>query len=347
MENWWVYKGIDEQHEEELPAPPQWRTFNEEAEAKFLDSSGKPISADRLAQEKSSTVSWKQSRGIGFQVNDDEIRLINAALLLRRPLFVTGKPGTGKSTLAYAVAHELKLGEVLHWPITTRVTLKDGLYHYDALGRLEVASSEKNQHPENDSYKNIGKFIHLGPLGTALLPTKKPRVLLIDEIDKGDIDLPNDLLNIFEEGEFRIPELERISERIEEVSVRVHSETTGSRMVNIRAGHVRCNAFPFIVLTSNGERDFPPAFLRRCIRLHLNLPDANALTQIVQARLKIKEDEKIQRLINTFADLLKEGNRATDQLLNAVYLVTKANVTSEAFLNILQEPLTSTGFDKD
>ncbi|MFM6814789.1 MAG: AAA family ATPase, partial [Dolichospermum sp.] len=122
--------------------------------------------------------------------------------------------GTGKTSLAYAVAYELGLGEVLHWPITTRTTLKDGLYSYDAIGRLQDAKDK-----DKDNLAEIGKYINLGSLGTALLPSEKPRVLLIDEIDKSDIDLPNDLLHIFEEGEFEIPELRRIADKIAQVEV--------------------------------------------------------------------------------------------------------------------------------
>ena len=105
----------------------------------------------------------------------------------------------------------------MYWSITTRTNLKDGLYNYDAIARLQRLQEVKQQQGELSEElkqelqtKSIENYITLGPLGTALLPSDKPRVLLIDEIDKSDIDLPNDLLTIFEEGRFEIPELVRL-----------------------------------------------------------------------------------------------------------------------------------------
>ena len=115
---------------------------------------------------------------------------------------------------------------------------------------------------------DITDYLTLGPLGTALLPTRRPRALLIDEIDKADIDLPNDLLNVFERGEFEIPELARLGG-----SHDIREAPPGTERFAIRDGYVRCAQFPFVVLTSNGERDFPAAFLRRCIRLRMPPPD--------------------------------------------------------------------------
>lgn len=133
----------------------------------------------------------------------EALELINAALYLRRPLLVTGEPGSGKSTLAHSVAYELGLGRVLQWPIVSRTELKDGLYTYDAIGRLQDAQlAERGTGRGSD---DIGRYIRLGPLGTALLPAERPRVLLIDELDKSDIDLPNDLLNVVEEGSSPFP----------------------------------------------------------------------------------------------------------------------------------------------
>ena len=322
MNNWEIFKENTEPHDgiEKLPPPPSWRPFG---------------------QENRPGESRLKRRGETFQARSDEVKMVNAALYLRRPLLVTGKPGTGKSSLAYAVARQLKLGEVLYWPVTTRTTLKEGLYSYDAIGRLqEVKQQERlnNQTFSSEQYREqiqqIEKYITLGPLGTALLPSKYPRVLLIDEIDKSDIDLPNNLLAILEEGLFEIPELVRIKKEVNKVTVRTaySDETeaeTGSQMeAEIENGRITCTAFPLVVMTSNGERDFPAPFLRRCLPLRMKSPTQEELTKIVIAHFNqnTAEQEKIQTLIKNFIDLQDEKTLATDQLLNAIFMVTKGRI---------------------
>jgi MoxR-like ATPase len=309
MSDWRIYKGNSEPHDDidRLPDPPNWRRFASSREGEKLSL------VDFNWNSKTKAV----QRGQTFRVdeNTDLVDIVNAALYLRRPLLITGKPGAGKTSLAYAVAYELKLGPVLLWPITARSTLQEGLYRYDAIARLQDAQLSK----ESNANHTIGRYIQLGPVGTALLPYKRPRVLLIDEIDKSDINLPNDLLNLFEEGEFEIPELARLSGQEPEVPVRTYDDNDAT----IKAGRIRCHAFPCIVLTSNGERDFPPAFLRRCLRLTLPQPDKVALVEIVKAHLGDEVLEKAQPLIQEFLDKRDKGDLATDQLLNAIYLATR------------------------
>ncbi len=304
MTTWHVYTGMSEQHDgiSRLPDPPPWRRFT-----------GEPL----LATPHGDCGNVHDAKS--YLPTMDAVEQVNAALYLRRPLLVTGSPGTGKSTLAYAVAHELRLGPVLHWPITSRVTLRDGLYQYDPLTRLYAASKQDSD--DKDAYEDIGRFIRLGPLGTALLPYHKPRVLLIDEIDKSDIDLVNDLLTIFEKGEYEIIELVRQETETAEVMT-----ADGSDRVTLSRGVVRCRAFPMVIMTSNGEREFPPAFLRRCVTVHLTQPGtAEGLTKIVRAHLGDLADQG-EELIARFLRRATTGTLATDQLLNAVYLTHHAEI---------------------
>ncbi|MFD7258914.1 AAA family ATPase [Streptomyces sp. NPDC059874] len=324
--DWWLYhgtgEGTDRRARLEAGPPPPWRKFEGEPDPEYAPPGcvGK---------------AWKQTekRGEGYVPDEPEMDVVNTALHLRRPLLITGKPGVGKSTLAYSIATDLRLGPVLHWPITSRTVLRDGLYQYDAVGRLQEAGLEQLSPPGADPGRpaqpanagpptapSISRYLRLGPLGTALLPQHRPRVLLVDEIDKSDIDLPGDLLTVFEDGGFVIPELARLA--AQSPAVDIGTEDGAGAAVRIKAGVVQCLYFPVVVLTSNGERDFPPAFLRRCVRLHLEAPGPDKLARIVRRRLgvDIEANDEYRELVQSFLERAEDGDLATDQLLNAIQL---------------------------
>ncbi|MFD7560286.1 AAA family ATPase [Streptomyces sp. NPDC059835] len=321
-DEWLIYRGVGEPHDgiDALPDPPPWRDFDGAPAGEPQDPEA-PDGAPPAARPADGAIArrlgaHRQAAEL-HRPEPEELEAINAALYLRRPLLVTGFPGTGKSTLAHAVAHELKLGRVLRWPVVSRTVLQDGLYRYDALARLQdVQIAASGGAGGRGGVPGIGKYIRLGPLGTALLPTERPRVLLIDELDKSDIDLPNDLLNVLEEGEFALPELERVADTEPEVRVL----TDDGAKVTVRGGRVRCRAFPFIILTSNGERDFPAALLRRCIQLKLGQPGEKRLATMVRAHLGEEAARSGADLIREFLSRSQSELVAADQLLNAVYL---------------------------
>ncbi|MBA9045688.1 MULTISPECIES: AAA family ATPase [Streptomyces] len=328
MPLWPVYTGTNAPHDgiERLPPPPPWRAFD----------GGPLLDPPDATADRSAVSPDRVHRAETYRATEDTVQLVNAALYLRRPLLVTGPPGTGKSSLVYAVARELRLGPVLRWNITSRSTLHDGLYSYDPLSRLYAARQQaahqaapqgagpEETGPAAPDETGIEHHLRLGPLGTALLPYARPRALLIDEIDKSDLDLPNDLLNVLEEGQYQIPELVRAARLTPDGTARVPADGTGEAVPVVR-GQVRCRAFPFVVLTSNGEREFPPAFLRRCVTLRLRRPDDGHLADIVRAHLG-EPDAYARELIGRFLDRTSAGDLATDQLLNAIYLARTSNL---------------------
>jgi MoxR-like ATPase len=313
---WWIYRGTGQPAPgfdltANLPPPPPWRTFD-----------GEPLPP---ADFPSAQGEYERRLGAAaaIRVGDpakDEITMVNAALYLRRPLLVTGPPGIGKSSLGYKIARELRLGPVLRWPISSRSTLEEGLWEYDAIGRVQASAGRRQgEDPAVGDEPDIGEFVHLGPLGTALLPRRSPRVLLIDELDKSDIDLPNDLLSVFEDGEFRIRPLMRVAGRQPEV--RVFTADQDDTVV-VHRGRIRCHAFPVVVVTSNGERDFPPAFLRRCLRLEMPAPNEEQLANFVAAHFRGRDIPYATELIRSFAARAEDHAVAADQLLNSVYMAT-------------------------
>ena len=317
-EDWWVYEG-SKTLEDIKETKPKWR-------------------------DKSKT----HDNIDAYQVFSKEVLdAVNTAIYLRRPLLVTGDPGIGKSSLAKSIAKKLTNRELLSWSITSKSVLKDALYSYDALSRLHDIQMKKLYFEQGDIEKSetfttdIGQYLKLGALGEAFL-SEESCVVLIDEIDKCDIDLPNDLLHIFEEQEFTIDEVKRTKE----TNIKI------DRQAIPNDGLVECRGdFPIIIMTSNGEKEFPPAFLRRCISVNISLPDSKEeqiakLTNMVVAHFldgDLEEDEKEEKskeivakldgLIENFVDLKVDESRilANDQLLNACFLVLNTEMSYETF----------------
>lgn len=340
-EAWRIYHGDGLTHDgiTGLPVePPRWRSFRydvpdrsewaphpvtgwlQEARERHADSE-RFRSADSASFGPPRPDSALTQLGRSYRVMDEQVKVaVNAALQLRRPLLVTGDPGTGKTVLAYSIAYELGLGPVLRWNITSRSTLQDGLYSYDILDRVNDTTLRSAQGLPA-AQDDLGEYLTLGPLGDALLPRERPRLLLIDEMDKSDIDLPNDLLHTLETGAFDIPELRRASRDDEPLWVR----SADGGLVPVYRGRVHCAAFPVVVMTSNREREFPPAFQRRCIRVSLRKMDDKQLKAMAHSYFEDGLPDGMQDLIQRFDEAGKSRKLATDQLLNLLYLRTRAD----------------------
>ncbi|MEC4018357.1 AAA family ATPase [Streptomyces sp. H27-D2] len=363
-----LYRGTGEvlpdvpYEERDWPEGPRWRTFSGGPCQPRPPEDGEP---DRRLGPV----------GAVRRPSAAEVRLVNAALLLRRPLLVTGRPGVGKSGLAYRIARELRLGRVLQWPVTSRTTLASGLFEYDVIGRAQAGQAwyaaqraeaaagtgaagavEEGTGEERalearpvEARAEIGDFVQLGPLGTALLPHRLPRVLLIDELDKGDADLPNDLLTLFEDGWYAVPPLVRVKHQTPRAVV--HTSDPG-KIAPVVEGIVRTRAFPIVIMTSNGEREFPEAFMRRCLRLDMRDPDAEALGELVAAHFSDRLGDSQRKLIGDFMTRSEQADGlAADQLLNAAHLATSGayafgegdSTEWQAVLRAIWHPLNSDG----
>lgn len=190
---------------------------------------------------------------------------VNVSIALEKPLLIKGEPGTGKTMLAEAIADSLGK-ELITWSIKSTTKAKDGLYVYDTVQRLY-----DSQFHEGD-VSDIKKYIHLGKLGEAFTAEEQP-VLLIDEIDKADLEFPNDLLWELDRMEFYIHETKE----------------------TIRARHR-----PIVIITSNAEKELPDAFLRRCIFHYIAFPDKATMRKIIKVHYKDVEEKLLNQVIETF-----------------------------------------------
>ena len=193
-----------------------------------------------------------------YVATDDLMMAVNAAITLQRPLLVKGEPGTGKTMLAEEVARALGR-ELIVWPIKSTSKAQQGLYEYDAVSRLRDAQLGDSRS------RDVGEYIIKGKLWEAFDADQAP-VLLIDEIDKADIEFPNDLLQELDKMEFYVYET---------------NET------------IKAKQRPIIIITSNNEKELPDAFLRRCFFHYIAFPDRETLKKIVDAVQASKKPEVI------------------------------------------------------
>ncbi|RMF39981.1 MAG: MoxR family ATPase [Alphaproteobacteria bacterium] len=203
-----------------------------------------------------------------YVATDDLNVAVNAAIRLERPLLVKGEPGTGKTELARQVARALGL-RLIEWNIKSTTRAQQGLYEYDAVTRL------RDSQLGDERVRDISNYIRPGKLWEAFAADEKV-VLLIDEIDKADIEFPNDLLQELDRMEFHVYE-------------------TGE---TIRARHR-----PIVIITSNNEKDLPDAFLRRCFFHYIRFPDHDTMAQIVDVHFPGLKRQLVSAALNQFFEL--------------------------------------------
>jgi MoxR-like ATPase len=239
--------------------------------------------------------SFDQFRGTQTYIASEELRhAVNVAVALGRPLLVRGEPGTGKTLLAENLAASLGL-PLVRWHVKSTTKAKDGLYVYDTVARLHDSRF-------GGDVRDIAKYIKLGPLGEALAAPSRV-VLLIDEIDKADIEFPNDLLLELDAMRFRIDE-------------------TGREVVAAER--------PVVVITSNNEKELPDAFLRRCVFHYIQFPDRELMKEIVRVHHPDITDRVLDGALETFFSLRAtprlRKKPSTSELIDWICALKKAGV---------------------
>ena len=238
-----------------------------------------------------------------YVATQDLMLAVNAAITLKRPLLVKGEPGTGKTMLAEEVAAALNM-PLLQWHIKSTTKAQQGLYEYDAVSRLR--DSQLSDIDGGERVKNIHNYIVQGVLWQAFT-ADKPVALLIDEIDKADIEFPNDLLREIDRMEFYCYETREL----------------------IKAKHR-----PLVFITSNNEKELPDAFLRRCFFHFIKFPDAVTMQQIVDVHFPGLKKDLLTAAMKTFFDIRNlpglKKKPSTSELLDWLKLLVAEDIPLEA-----------------
>ncbi|MGD9668486.1 MAG: AAA family ATPase [Hyphomicrobiaceae bacterium] len=233
-----------------------------------------------------------------YVATDDLKVAVNAAITLERPLLVKGEPGTGKTVLALEVASALGV-PIIEWHIKSTTKAQQGLYEYDAVSRL------RDSQLGDERVKDIRNYIRRGKLWDAFAMAKRP-VLLIDEIDKADIEFPNDLLQELDRMEFFVYE-------------------TGET--------VQAAQRPIVIITSNNEKELPDAFLRRCFFHYIKFPDAETMREIVDVHFPGLKGRLVNEALRVFYELRDvpgmKKKPSTSELLDWIKLLLNEDIDAE------------------